>query len=101
MTSLHVTKPTRKSRWERYSAYTNIEGGWLTSVPSHWKVMKIKRLCQVKRGASPRPIDDPIYFDDEGESAWVRISDVTASTKYLLNTEQRLSSLGKSRSVCL
>src|SRR5205807_6899812 len=61
----------------------------------------IKRLCQVKRGASPRPIDDPIYFDDEGEYAWVRISDVTASDKYLQKTEQKLSLLGQSKSICL
>ena len=74
---------------------------WLGEIPEHWKAKKIKRLCQVKRGASPRPIDDPIYFDDEGEYAWVRISDVTASAKYLLTTEQKLSQLGQSKSVCL
>jgi len=74
---------------------------WLGKIPASWKAMKIKRLCLVKRGASPRPIDDPIYFDDEGEYSWVRISDVTASNKYLLQTEQRLSFLGKSKSVPL
>ncbi len=74
---------------------------WLGEIPAHWEVKKIKRLCLVKRGASPRPIDDPIYFDDDGEYAWVRISDVTASVKYLLKTEQTLSSLGQSKSVCL
>jgi type I restriction enzyme, S subunit len=74
---------------------------WLGEIPVHWEAKKIKRLCQVKRGASPRPIDDPIYFDDEGEYAWVRISDVSASSKYLLKTEQQLSELGQSKSVCL
>lgn len=72
---------------------------WLGKIPSRWEAKKIKRLCQVKRGASPRPIDDPIYFDDVGEYAWVRISDVTASERYLLTTEQKLSKLGESKSV--
>ncbi|MBK1634361.1 hypothetical protein CKO19_01245 [Rhodovulum adriaticum] len=53
------------------------------------------------RGASPRPIDDPIYFDDNGEYAWVRISDVTASDGLLTSTTQRLSTLGSSKSVKL
>ena len=74
---------------------------WLGEIPAHWEVKKIKRFCQVRRGASPRPIDDPIYFDDEGEYAWVRISDVSASSKYLLKTEQKLSALGQSKSVPL
>ncbi|MCL4305891.1 restriction endonuclease subunit S [bacterium] len=72
---------------------------WLGIVPEHWGVKKIKWLTPVKRGASPRPIDDAKYFDEEGERAWVRIADVTASDRYLLETTQRLSALGASLSV--
>ena len=74
---------------------------WLGRVPAHWEVKKIKRLCLVRRGASPRPIDDPVYFDDNGEYAWVRIADVTASKRYLEATTQRLSTPGQSKSVQL
>ncbi|MGH9324554.1 MAG: restriction endonuclease subunit S, partial [Vicinamibacteria bacterium] len=74
---------------------------WLGEVPAHWEVKKVKRLCLVRRGASPRPIEDPIYFDDDGEYAWVRIADVTASERYLETTAQRLSRLGRSKSVAL
>ncbi|MGA2641360.1 MAG: restriction endonuclease subunit S [Spirochaetia bacterium] len=74
---------------------------WIGEIPDHWKTAKIRRLTLVKRGASPRPIDDPKYFDDDGEYSWVRISDVSASKKYLETTEQRLSLLGKSLSVAL
>jgi|688.fasta_scaffold01927_7 type I restriction enzyme S subunit len=74
---------------------------WLGEIPAHWEVKKIKRLCLVRRGASPRPIEDPVYFDDEGEYAWVRIADVTASERYLEETTQRLSELGKAKSVPL
>lgn len=73
--------------------------GWLGSVPARWEVKAIKWATPVQRGASPRPIDDPSYFDDDGEYAWVRISDVTAAGMYLDATEQRLSDLGSSLSV--
>jgi type I restriction enzyme S subunit len=72
---------------------------WLGDIPEHWEVRKLKRICQVKRGASPRPIDSPKYFDDNGEFGWVRISDVTKSDRYLEGTEQYLSKLGVQFSV--
>ncbi len=72
---------------------------WLGEVPEHWVVQSIKWLSPVQRGASPRPIDDPKFFDDEGEYAWVRIADVSASDGELRETTQRLSELGSSLSV--
>ncbi|MGG8469578.1 restriction endonuclease subunit S [Rahnella sp. PAMC25617] len=74
---------------------------WLGEVPEHWKVIYIKHLSEVKRGASPRPIDDQKYFDEEGEYAWTRIADVSLAGMYLKDTQQRLSSLGSSLSVKL
>lgn len=71
---------------------------WIGKVPKHWNVKKIKHLSIVKRGSSPRPIDDPKYFDNNGEYSWVRISDVTASGKYLKETKEKLSELGSSLS---
>ena len=74
---------------------------WLGKVPEHWSVLAIKWLSVVQRGASPRPIDDEAYFDENGEHAWVRISDVTASDGILKTTSQTLSRLGSSLSVRL
>ncbi|EJG1063799.1 restriction endonuclease subunit S [Vibrio parahaemolyticus O1] len=88
-------------RYKAYPEYKSTDEVWLGDVPSHWRVLKINRLTIVKRGASPRPIDDPKYFDESGEYAWVRIADVTASDTYLANTTQRLSPLGASLSVKL
>lgn len=88
-------------RFKPYSTYKESGVDWLGDIPTRWAVRKVKRLCLVRRGASPRPIDDPIYFDDDGEYAWVRITDVTASERYLERTTQRLSLLGKSKSVAL
>lgn len=85
----------------RYPEYkeTNVE--WLGKVPNHWDVISIRRLSPVQRGASPRPIDDPKFFDEDGEYSWVRIADVSASNGFLENTPQKLSVLGSSLSVKL
>ncbi|OQQ10533.1 hypothetical protein BK411_01990 [Vibrio splendidus] len=88
-------------RYKAYPEYKSTNEVWLGDVPSHWRALQINRLTVIKRGASPRPIDDPKYFDEEGEYAWVRIADVTASDTFLQNTTQRLSSLGASLSVKL
>jgi len=90
-----------RRRFRPYPRYKDSGVKWLGKIPAYWEVKKVKRICLVHRGASPRPIDDPIYFDDEGEYAWVRIADVTASDRYLEQTTQRLSALGKARSVAL
>lgn len=84
-----------------YTEYKESGSEWLGEIPTHWKSLMIKRLTTVKRGASPRPIDDPKYFDEAGEYSWVRIADVTASDRYLLDTTQSLSELGKSWSIPL
>ena len=83
----------------RYPKYKDSGVEWLGEVPAHWEVISIKWLSPVKRGASPRPIDDPKYFDDEGQFAWVRIADVSACDGVLNETTQRLSELGSSLSV--
>lgn len=84
---------------KQYDSYKNSGVEWIGEVPSHWEVRKIKTFSPVRRGASPRPIDDPKYFDENGEFSWVRIADVSASDKYLKTTIQKLSKLGSSLSV--
>lgn len=74
---------------------------WMGRVPAHWTVVALKRLSPVFRGASPRPIDDPRYFDEHGEYGWVRIEDVTRSAGVVTATTQILSNIGASLSVKL
>jgi type I restriction enzyme S subunit len=93
------TAPAKSLVMPRYPEYKDSGIDWLGEVPEHWDVKSIKWLSPVQRGASPRPIDDPKYFDDEGEYAWVRIADVSASDGELRDTTQRLSDLGSSLSV--
>ncbi|WP_198077844.1 restriction endonuclease subunit S [Acinetobacter calcoaceticus] len=85
--------------FEKYDAYKDSGVEWLRDVPNHWEILRIKSLSLVRRGASPRPIDAPKYFSENGEYAWVRIADVTASNHYLTETKEKLSKLGSSYSV--
>lgn len=85
--------------FEKYGAYKDSGVEWLREVPNHWEILRIKSLSLVRRGASPRPIDAPKYFSENGEYAWVRIADVTASNHYLTETKEKLSKLGTTYSV--
>lgn len=67
-------------------------------IPEDWEVKKIGKITNVLRGASPRPISDPKWFDEDSSVGWVRISDVSKSNKILLKTEQYLSKKGIQKS---
>ncbi|MGU5686364.1 restriction endonuclease subunit S [Aeromonas allosaccharophila] len=70
----------------------------LGQIPEDWEASKMGSLAQIQRGASPRPIDSPIWFDRNSSVGWLRISDVTRTDKYLSETTQALSQLGVSHS---
>jgi type I restriction enzyme S subunit len=82
-----------------YNNYKESGIQWIGKIPNDWEVIKLKWITQIKRGASPRPIEDLKYFDENGEFSWVRIADVSASERYLENTKVKLSELGASLSV--
>lgn len=42
-----------------------------------WEQRKLGELADIARGASPRPIQDPKWFDDSSQVGWLRIADVT------------------------
>ena len=66
-----------------------------------WEEKKLGEICNIKRGASPRPITDKKWFDNNSKIGWVRISDISKSNKYLEKTEQYFSpsAIDKSRFV--
>ena len=59
-----------------------------------WEVKRLGEIATIVRGASPRPIEDPKWFNESSSIGWVRISDVTKSIKVLTDTTQKLSELG-------
>ncbi len=66
----------------------------LGEIPEDWEVSKMGCLAKIQRGASPRPIDSPIWFDRNSNVGWLRISDVSKTDKFLIETTQSLSDLG-------
>ena len=67
-------------------------------IPEDWEAAKIGAFANILRGASPRPIDSPVWFDEKSNTGWLRISDATSAGKYLTETSQNLSAAGISNS---
>ena len=62
-----------------------------------WEVRKLGSLTTVVRGASPRPIQDPKWFDKESDIGWLRIADVTEQNGRIYHLEQHISKLGQEK----
>jgi type I restriction enzyme S subunit len=68
-------------------------------IPEDWTIVPLSQTTKrITRGASPRPIENPLWFDSRSLVGWVRISDVTRSGRYLMETKQKLSEEGVRRS---
>ena len=62
-----------------------------------WKSKKLGELGNIVRGSSPRPIQDPIWFDNQSDVGWLRISDVTAQNGRIHYLEQKISEAGQAK----
>ena len=62
-----------------------------------WNSILIGDLAQIKRGASPRPIQDPKWFDENSDIGWLRMSDVTEQNGRIKYLEQKISKLGQEK----
>jgi type I restriction enzyme S subunit len=62
-----------------------------------WPKRRLGDLCQIARGGSPRPIEKYLTSSPDGIN-WVKISDATASGKYISATEQKIIPEGARRS---
>jgi len=71
---------------------------WIGETPSNWLKTKVKYISDVVRGSILRPVDEPLYFDDNGDWTYLNISDVTKVEKYLDKGKLRLSELGSTKS---
>lgn len=58
-----------------------------------WDVHKIGDVLEVARGGSPRPIKKYLTDDPNGLN-WIKISDATASNKYIYKTQQKIIAEG-------
>ena len=87
--SLHDTQADRSEMVPTGYKKTNVG-----MIPEDWRALAIGLIANVIRGASPRPIDSPVWFDSHSKIGWLRISDVTDSGKFLFDTTQNLSAAG-------
>ncbi|MGI2184885.1 restriction endonuclease subunit S [Shewanella oncorhynchi] len=64
---------------------------------AEWEEKKLGELAEIVRGASPRPIEDPKWFDKSSTVGWLRIRDVTEQDGRIHFLEQRISKLGQEK----
>lgn len=61
-------------------------------------LIKLKDVCSIRRGASPRPIDSHLT-NDKTAMPWIKISDVTNGGKYIYSTKEYIKKDSKRYSV--
>ncbi|MFS7885767.1 restriction endonuclease subunit S [Helicobacter pylori] len=64
----------------------------------NWKKVRLGDIAEIKRGASPRPIENPKWFCANSNVGWVRISDISKNSRFLYKTAQKLSKKGIEKS---
>lgn len=62
-----------------------------------WTTKKLEDIFEIERGGSPRPIQKFITGAEDGVN-WIKISDATASGKYIYTTEEKIKPEGVKRS---
>lgn len=62
-----------------------------------WEQHKLGDISEIIRGASPRPISDPKWFNSNSNIGWLRISDVTAQHGRIQHLSQHISILGQAK----
>jgi restriction endonuclease S subunit len=65
--------------------------------PLNWKIKTLDELCEIARGGSPRPIQQFLTTASDGVN-WIKISDASASSKYIYQTKEKIKPDGVKRS---
>lgn len=60
-----------------------------------WVMKKLGDCCEIYRGGSPRPIE--AYLTNIGIN-WIKIGDVSANSKYITQTEEKITEVGAKHS---
>jgi type I restriction enzyme, S subunit len=62
-----------------------------------WQTKTLGEICEIARGGSPRPIEKFLTGRPDGIN-WIKIGDATASSKYIYQTEEKITPEGVKRS---
>ena len=79
--------------------YVLLADRYRESLPIHskWPLVMIGDVCEVERGASPRPISD--YITDDLDSVnWIKIGDGATNSLYINSTKERITIEGAKKS---
>lgn len=66
-------------------------------IETQWELVKLENVCEIVRGASPRPIDKYITTDINGIN-WIKIGDVSEGSKYVTQTAEKITLEGSEKS---
>lgn len=64
---------------------------------SKWSMIRLEEVCEIERGASPRPIEQYITNDPTGLN-WVKIGDTKNADKYIVQTAEKVTLEGAKKS---
>lgn len=88
---------TGKKRLPGFAKSNNTKMTELGEIPEDWEVNRLGDYVSIVRGGSPRPIQDYLTTNSDGIN-WIKIGDVKPEDKYIVATEEKIISEGKSRS---
>ena len=60
---------------------------------TEFELFELDELFEIKRGGSPRPIED-FFTENEDGINWIKIGDVAEGTKYITSTKQKIKPEG-------
>jgi len=90
-------KPTKPQKPKELPPFTGAELCELSKLPNEWCAAKIDFICDVVRGASPRPAGNPKYFG--GEIPWIVVGDLTKDENtYLTKVTNFVTEEGREQS---
>ena len=71
--------------------------GDVRELPKGWLITKLKKVCEVVRGGSPRPMGNPKYFN--GNIPFIKIADITkVKGKTIFDAETKVNEEGSKKS---
>ncbi len=68
-----------------------------TKFNSKWPLVSIGEVCEVERGASPRPINNYVTDDPDGIN-WIKIGDGKPNSLYIHSTKEKITKEGACKS---
>jgi len=70
----------------------------MVAYPKDWKECRLDDVIEIKRGASPRPIESYITNSSSGVN-WIKIGDAPRDGKYIVSTAEKITKEGAKHSV--